>query len=562
MPPKRTSIQPGQKLELDLTPAERKAILDHLTLLPPEYEVMLKNVHPEQPLLLTLDDLEDFAGYVAAESNHTNNKRLGKTLDAAFEKMTALLDTFIETKPPAKKPTKSRRKRPSTQQALAEWQQQLPEQAAFLATWAAAFLRLTEERGVKHERLEGFVPTDLDRLVLSNLPDVAPKVRKRLDSGKHEFTAAEIAGLLMAIAEQLCDAPANQQLGLLMVAQSLMAAMQAGVSAVGPNAAPQAPPQKPRRSKPATRKPATRKGNTFPLTLTGPQRDTLLAETNVRGTLRKRLAIQATDTRTFNLTRSQLDDLNAIAGYAAVDARFPHKKRLDAVLRQIADVFGVDDQEMLARRAKSKAAKPIPRRPPASGARDNAETGSSTVYQFRITLLDTSPLIWRRIQIEDCTLDTLHDYIQAVMEWTNSHLHHFWIGGKRYGRPSLNVGSVPESHVIDSTQIRLSDILPANGKKTRFGYEYDFGDCWEHGIQFEGIVKRDPTAQYPVCVEGERAGPPDTCGGVPGYEHLLEVLADPNHEEYHEMLDWAGPIDPEYFNAKRATARMTKVRRR
>ena len=47
MPRKRTSIQPGQKVELDLTPAERKAILDHLTLLPPEHEVMLKKVHPE-----------------------------------------------------------------------------------------------------------------------------------------------------------------------------------------------------------------------------------------------------------------------------------------------------------------------------------------------------------------------------------------------------------------------------------------------------------------------------------------------------------------------------------
>ena len=46
MPPKRTYIQPGQKLELDLTPKERNTILDHLTLLPPEYEDMLRNVHP------------------------------------------------------------------------------------------------------------------------------------------------------------------------------------------------------------------------------------------------------------------------------------------------------------------------------------------------------------------------------------------------------------------------------------------------------------------------------------------------------------------------------------
>jgi hypothetical protein len=106
VPPKRTYIQPGQKLELDLTPAERKAILDHLTLLPPEYEAQLRKVHPEQPLLLTLDDLEDFSGYVAAEANHTSNKKLRKVLDTAFEKMTDLLDRFTDEEPPVKKTTK------------------------------------------------------------------------------------------------------------------------------------------------------------------------------------------------------------------------------------------------------------------------------------------------------------------------------------------------------------------------------------------------------------------------------------------------------------------------
>lgn len=306
------------------------------------------------------------------------------------------------------------------------------------------------------------------------------------------------------------------------------------------------------------KKKPTRKPQTFALTLTGPQRDTLLIETNIRGTLRKRLEIQATDTRTFKLTRSQLDDLNAIAGCAADEARFPHKKRLQAILEQIGDLLGVDQEELIARRAKSKAAKPIPRKKTPEGPSWGKAGDERPIYQLKITLLDTAPLIWRRIQIEDCTLDTLHHYVQAVMEWTNSHMHHFWIGKKRYGRPSLNVESLPEDHVVDSTQIRLSDILPAGGKKTRIGYEYDFGDCWEHEIQFERIVQRDPKAKYPLCLEGERAGPPDTCGGVPGYEYILEVLADPNHDEYRDVLDWAGHIDPEYFDPRRATARMTK----
>jgi hypothetical protein len=74
-PPKRTDIQPGLKLELDLTPAERKAILDERLSLPPEYAAMLnKKIHLEQPLLLTLDELEDFSGYVAAVANDTSNR--------------------------------------------------------------------------------------------------------------------------------------------------------------------------------------------------------------------------------------------------------------------------------------------------------------------------------------------------------------------------------------------------------------------------------------------------------------------------------------------------------
>src|SRR6266567_819465 len=47
------------------------------------------------------------------------------------------------------------------------------------------------------------------------------------------------------------------------------------------------------------------------------------------------------------------------------------------------------------------------------------------LYQFKITLSDTKPPIWRRIQVEDCTLDKLHEHIQTAMGWTNSHLHHF-----------------------------------------------------------------------------------------------------------------------------------------
>src|SRR5262249_52428147 len=66
-----------------------------------------------------------------------------------------------------------------------------------------------------------------------------------------------------------------------------------------------------------------------------------------------------------------------------------------------------------------------------------ARPRSELAYQFKITLLESQPPIWRRIQVADCTLDSLHEHIQTAMGWTNSHLHDFKIGGRAYGDPLL-----------------------------------------------------------------------------------------------------------------------------
>ena len=62
---------------------------------------------------------------------------------------------------------------------------------------------------------------------------------------------------------------------------------------------------------------------------------------------------------------------------------------------------------------------------------------SERLYQFKITLLEFQPPIWRRIQVKNGTLDKLHEHIQTAMGWTNSHLHQFEIDGERYGDPEL-----------------------------------------------------------------------------------------------------------------------------
>jgi hypothetical protein len=184
---------------------------------------------------------------------------------------------------------------------------------------------------------------------------------------------------------------------------------------------------------------------------------------------------------------------------------------------------------------------------------------SERVYQFKITLLDSQPPIWRRIQVKDCTLDKLHEHIQTAMGWTNSHLHHFRIGEQLYGDPLLMAENFEDMGYEDSTLTKLSALVPAKGKRFRFEYAYDFGDSWQHEVRFEGCVEAERGKRYPLCLEGARACPPEDVGGVWGYADFVKAVQNPDHEEHERMLEWVGgEFDPEAFDPAVATNRMKR----
>ncbi|QDV35703.1 plasmid pRiA4b ORF-3 family protein [Tautonia plasticadhaerens] len=184
-------------------------------------------------------------------------------------------------------------------------------------------------------------------------------------------------------------------------------------------------------------------------------------------------------------------------------------------------------------------------------------TATRELFQFKITLLEIRPPIWRRIRVRDGTLDKLHEHIQAAMGWTNSHLHHFRIGGTLYGDPMLMAENFGEMKYRDSTTTLLSAILPRDDGLLSFEYEYDFGDGWRHEVTFEGRPTAAPGEKHPICLEGEGACPPEDVGGVWGYADFLQAIADRDHEEHDELLEWAGgTFDPEKFSPTTATRRM------
>ncbi len=153
------------------------------------------------------------------------------------------------------------------------------------------------------------------------------------------------------------------------------------------------------------------------------------------------------------------------------------------------------------------------------------------------------PEVWRRVLVPGSVrLDKLHDIFQAAMGWTNSHLHSFTIDDELYG---MHFDDYPDEE-IDEKKVTVLAVL---GGQRRFVYEYDFGDSWEHEVVVEEVSRASRGLKHAVCLDGQNACPPEDCGGVPGYAELLEVLADPDHEDHTQFQQWVGgAFDPAVFD--------------
>jgi hypothetical protein len=191
---------------------------------------------------------------------------------------------------------------------------------------------------------------------------------------------------------------------------------------------------------------------------------------------------------------------------------------------------------------------PKPRKPPAVGV---------PRYQLKITLAGSKRPIWRRVIVRaDIPLGRLHHVIQIAMGWTDSHMHQFIAGGQYYGQPGLDsAGS--NWGTLDERRCALNSVAP--GPKASIVYEYDLGDSWGHAIVVEKELPPDPSFKHPLCTAGARACPPEDCGGIPGYEHLLEALADKKHPEHADLTDWLGePWDAMLFELDSVNARLRR----
>ena len=216
---------------------------------------------------------------------------------------------------------------------------------------------------------------------------------------------------------------------------------------------------------------------------------------------------------------------------------------------------------------------------------------NAPVYHSRITLNGSKPPIWRRVAVpSDITLGQLHEVIQIVMGWTDSHLHQFvlrdkglkpspqemakrfqqdaWdqafldrMGGQRFFAQKMTPwGDPTEMEGEDENAVTLGEVCPK--VKSKLIYEYDFGDGWGHTIEVQKIVEPAPGVEYPVCLTGKKACPPEDCGGVWGYYDMIEAISDPDHERHEELSEWlGGEFDPEAFDLEEVNAILARWRK-
>lgn len=188
---------------------------------------------------------------------------------------------------------------------------------------------------------------------------------------------------------------------------------------------------------------------------------------------------------------------------------------------------------------------------------------NNKIYQLKISLVDAKPPIWRCIEINaNATFADLHNCIQAVMDWDDSHLFQFKAkesliivtkqadilaeifdlkkeNYKSFSQNIVTIGCSDEQGCdfdYEADEEYLNEWLVAEKEKVK--YEYDFGDNWKHSIVLEKILDATEGVTYPRLITGKGAAPCDDCGGLWGYYAKVDAAKNPKDPDHEDALMW------------------------
>ncbi|WP_285244171.1 plasmid pRiA4b ORF-3 family protein [Pseudarthrobacter sp. fls2-241-R2A-127] len=191
--------------------------------------------------------------------------------------------------------------------------------------------------------------------------------------------------------------------------------------------------------------------------------------------------------------------------------------------------------------------------------------GRDAFLEIRVELVDSDPAIWRQLEIRSTmTLDQVHRVLQTAFDWEDMHLHRF-TALEPFVRLRPVDGEIPDDlqwlpkqECLDPDDRAEEDLSLAQlfvlGSGVAF-YEYDFGDSWLHRLEMVSQRPADEGAPPARLVDGARRGPLEDSGGLPGYEEVMDALADSSHHDHDEYSAWVAdmtgstePFDPAFLD--------------
>ena len=170
-------------------------------------------------------------------------------------------------------------------------------------------------------------------------------------------------------------------------------------------------------------------------------------------------------------------------------------------------------------------------------------------YVLRITLVASSPRVWREIAVPSTIkLTSLAHVIALAMGWEESHLSMFKKWRKEY-HVYMDGADMYDDPIEDASKFALCDLLSKGEEVT---YVYDFGDSWRHTVKVLDCQEYGKDEKlYIRLLDGKNACPPNDVGGISGYKEMLNVIKeDPDSDEAWEYYMWLGSKwDEKFFPA-------------
>lgn len=192
-----------------------------------------------------------------------------------------------------------------------------------------------------------------------------------------------------------------------------------------------------------------------------------------------------------------------------------------------------------------------------------AASTTTSVYQFKISLSGSRPVIWRRVQFPaNITFHDLHKIIIDSMEWCGSYSYSFTVNSP-VDNEKISIGCTGygESGLrrICAVEAKVVNYISNENKKAI--YEYCGYEGWKFEILFQKMINLSSEIQLPRCLTGKRAAPEEITrmrGGIRLYQDFLRYIKQVDHPDYQQRMEEINEVyedgfNPDVFDAENIT---------